>query len=51
MPPTDAECKVSGIYVSTCADRTELAVAAGQPFPPCARHGTVMWTLVRATPS
>ena len=51
MPPTDAECKVSGFYVSTCSDRTETAVAAGELFPPCPRHGTVMWTLVRAVPT
>lgn len=51
MPPTDAECKVTGIYVSTCPDRTETAIAAGQPFPSCPRHGSVVWTLVRATPT
>jgi YjzC-like protein len=49
MPHTSEKCQQSGIYVSTCADKTQIALSKGDTFPPCRNHGNVGWTLLRAT--
>ena len=49
MPKTSEKCTQSGIYRSNCSDRIEIALSKGDTFPPCRNHGSVSWTLIRAT--
>jgi hypothetical protein len=49
MPHSGQKCEQSGLYQSTCADRTQIALSKGDTFPPCRNHGAVTWMLIRAT--
>lgn len=49
MGATSTKCQTSGIYRSSCADRTQIALSKGDTFPPCRNHGSVNWTLIQAT--
>lgn len=49
MPRSGSKCTQSGIYVSSCSHRTQIALSKGDTFPPCAVHGAVTWTLIQAT--
>jgi hypothetical protein len=46
---TGTKCNQSGIYQSNCSDRLQIALSRGDTFPPCRNHGSVNWTLVKAT--
>jgi hypothetical protein len=46
---TGQKCQQSGIYQSTCADRLQIALSKDDTFPPCGKHGSVNWSLLRAT--
>lgn len=39
MASTGQKCDVSGIYQSTCTDKTQIALSKGDTFPPCRNHG------------
>jgi hypothetical protein len=49
MPRTSEKCQQSGIYQSNCSDRLQIALSKGDTFPPCRNHGSVSWTLIKAT--
>lgn len=49
MASTGHKCEQSGIWQSTCTDKTQIALSKGDTFPPCRTHGAVSWTLIRAT--
>jgi hypothetical protein len=49
MPQTSEKCQQSGIYQSTCTDKTQIALSKGDTFPPCRNHGSVNWVLQTAT--
>jgi len=49
MPRTSEKCQQSGIYASSCSDRTQIALSKGDTFPPCRNHGAVNWSLIQAT--
>ena len=49
MASTGEKNTKSGIYQSTCSDRLQIALSAGDTFPPCRNHGRVTWVLIQAT--